>query len=161
MDAPPPAARPSAARPPGARRPGPDPRVAVGVLALALLALAGRALWPRADVPLAAPDPAGAHAPLAVVLARAEGEPDQAPVVVGDTLRVRVRYAGDCLDHAFRLDRDRAGDTTVLVLHHDRRGDACTGEVYDELRLPLPRGVRGAPGVVVLKNPEGGAPFGL
>lgn len=98
--------------------------------------------------------------PYRVVLGETEASPDLLPVRVGDSLRVRVRYAGDCEDHRFRLRDEARGDTTRLTLVHDARRDACEGEVYEELRLLLPENLP-ATGPLVLVDPEGGAPFAL
>ncbi len=112
----------------------------------------------RREVPTRAPDPR--TDPFSVVLSEFPAEPDQPPALDGDTLLVRVQYAGGCSDHAFALAADARGDTTVLALRHDAAGDACEALVYDELRLALPEPLPGA-GPVVLRNPQGGPPFRL
>ncbi len=98
--------------------------------------------------------------PYDIVTSAVEALPAQPPGLsgeAGDTLVVQVGYAGDCADHAFRLDYRAAQDTTFLWLEHDDAGDDCAGYVLRELRLPVPAGALEAP-VVVLRNPHGGPP---
>lgn len=123
---------------------------ALGALALA----ACRDAAPDLQAPDADSDP------FTVVLSQFPAEPDQPPLLHGDTLVVRVRYEGDCEDHAFAVDQHARRDTVVLTLRHDARGDECAGEVYDELSLGLPEPLPFG-GVVLLRNPRGGPPFKL
>lgn len=162
---PPPPPRPTGApgiapRPPGtgsvSRRPSPLTLLVAG-LCLVLIVLAGlsaRAWWrQRAAAPEDRADGA-APASLRVVMAEVEGLPDQPPVLVGDTLVVRVLYAGGCEDPDIGLGRETRGDTLVFALDHDANGDDCTDEVYEELRLAAPDVP--ATGPVVLLDPETG-----
>lgn len=142
---------PAVPRPP--RRGIAWPVVVAGLLLLALVGLTVRAWWRQRDAGAdAARGPSG-PSEMAVVTAEVEGLPDRPPVLVGDTLVVRVRYAGGCEDHDIALDRETRGDTLVLTLDHDTNGDDCTDEVYDELRLPVGAAHSGP---VVLVDPASG-----
>lgn len=147
--------------PPPRRRSLFDTRTPILITCLVLavlVALVARALWQRR--PASTHREEGRPAPLSVVAAQFEALPDEPPTLVGDTLRVRVTYDGDCKDHRFGLRSDTRGDTLVLRLTHDDAGDRCTGRVYDELRLPAPDAAKQAR-VLVLEDPEGGPPFAV
>ena len=132
------------------------PIILTCLVLVVLVALLARALWQRR--PASTHREEGRPAPLSIVAAQFEALPDLPPTIVGDTLRVRVTFDGDCKDHRFGLRSATRGDTLVLRLTHDSRDDECMGRVYDELRLPVPEEARGAR-VVVLEDPEGGTPF--
>lgn len=136
--------------------PAAPPRAA-RLLAPAALLLGVAGCRPDAPPADAAPGPGRRAARARVVLARTDAGPDLPPVRVGDSLLLRVRYVGGCVDPAFSLGADRRRDTLVLRLAHDARGDTCAGEVYDELRLLLPRGAAAHDGPVVLVTPDGEA----
>lgn len=114
----------------------------------------------RPDASPVGSDAADADDQARVVLGRTDASPDLPPVIVGDSVRFRVTYPGGCEDHTFDLDGERRGDTLALVLRHDAHGDACEGQVYDEMALPLPEAARESDGPVVLVAPDGEA-FGL
>ena len=66
--------------------------------------------------------------------------------------RGRVGRAGErpeALDDAVSADADRDDGATVYRLTLDARGDTCRADVYDELRLPLPRPPGDGPAVLV------------
>lgn len=134
------------------------PIVGTLVVLAVLVGLIARVLWNRR--PESTHRVEGRPAPLSIVGAQFEALPDQPPTLVGDTLRVRVAYDGDCKDHGFGLRSTRRGDTLALRLTHDAGGDRCSGRVYDELRLPAPDAARSAR-VLVLDDPEGGRPFSV
>lgn len=150
----PPGPAPASPRP--TRRPSPL-TLLVGGLSLVLVVLAGlsaRAWWRQRSADPNERTVSGAPASLRVVMAEVEGLPDQPPVLVGDTLVVRVLYAGGCEDHDIGLSRETRGDTLVFALDHDANGDDCTDEVYEELRIAAPDVPASAP--VVLLDPETG-----
>lgn len=129
------------------------PVVVAGLLLVALVGLTARAWWRQRSA-----DPNDGRSPstpseMEVVTAEVEGLPDRPPVLVGDSLVVRVRYAGGCEDHDIGLDRETRGDTLVLRLDHDTNGDDCTDAVYDELHLPVGAAHTGP---VVLVDPASG-----
>ena len=123
-----------------------------------LLALLLAACRPDAPPPMS--DAQGGEDEARVVLGRTDASPDLPPVIVGDSVRLRVTYPGGCEDHSFDLDDERRGDTLALVLRHNAHGDTCEGQVYDEMTLPLPETVRRHDGPVVLVAPDGET-FGL
>lgn len=114
----------------------------------------------RPDAPPVGSDAAADGDQARVVLGRTDASPDLPPVIVGDSVRFRVTYPGGCTDHSFALDDERRGDTLALVLRHNAHGDACEGQVYDEMTLPLPEAVHRHDGPVMLVAPDGEA-FGL
>lgn len=63
-------------------------------------------------------------------------------VVDGDTLRLRVTYAGGCRDHEFALYappefEDSPGVALSLYLRHDDRDDPCDAIVHRDLAFDL------------------------
>ncbi len=108
------------------------------------------------DTPITEPD--AQSDPFEIVLSQFPAEPGIPPALDGDTLQIRVQYEGECRDHTFSLSQQVQRDTTLLAVRHDANGDACEAQVYDEIRLGLPDPLPPS-GVVLLRNPQGGAPF--
>jgi hypothetical protein len=84
-------------------------------------------------------------------------DPELTPLLMGDTLLVRMTYPGGCADHGFDMDYSVAQDTAKLWLRHDANGDDCEAMLNDEFQAQVPEDALEAP-VVVLLDPSGGAP---
>ena len=84
-------------------------------------------------------------------------DPDLYPQLAGDTLRVRVTYAGGCESHRLEADYDARGDTAFVWIRHDARNDDCEALIHDEVETVLPERIAAARVIAVL-HPQGGPP---
>lgn len=58
-----------------------------------------------------------------------------APVLVDDTLRASVSYAGGCEQHSFEARYSLDG--TEVWLYHDGNGDSCEAYLTQQIEVPL------------------------
>jgi hypothetical protein len=86
-----------------------------------------------------------------------EADPDMYPLLLGDTLTVRLTYAGGCESHGFETDYDLRGDTAFVWIRHDAQSDNCEALVEDEVQTVLPERVTERK-VVALVHPRPGPP---
>lgn len=86
-----------------------------------------------------------------------EGDPDLYPMLIEDSLIVRLVYAGGCKSHEFDVRHSAESDTAFVWLFHDAQGDTCEALVHDEVGQRLPDAVLSAR-VIALHHPQPGPP---
>jgi len=93
--------------------------------------------------------------PYVIVPAFDEGDVEPYPLLLGDSLVVRLTYSGGCETHDLDLRHRIERDTAFVWIFHQAHGDACEALVRDEYSGRLPAPVM-AEGVVVLRHPRMG-----
>ena len=86
-----------------------------------------------------------------------QADPELYPLLEGDTLTVRVTYAGGCETHELDVDHEVRDDTGFVWIRHDAHNDTCEALIEDEVRTVLPGRVTESR-VIALRHPEGGPP---
>ncbi|HEX7069363.1 MAG TPA: hypothetical protein VF190_01095 [Rhodothermales bacterium] len=134
-----------------------DWRVLLVLLPLLIVGCQGRRAGTAAPADSVTVDRGRFGDPYRVVGNFNEADPELYPLLVGDTLTVRLTYAGGCESHAFDTDYDIRGDTAFIWFRHDARNDDCEALVHDEVQTVLPNRVVEQK-VVALLHPQPGPP---